>query len=196
MGLDPVARMREAWRNGGRYTILGSIIVALAVTILAVVIYTGRVGPPYDPFGQFPVQDVTLTDRVIEVERASGSLQSLTLPVLVVEGERWPDVPVEGTKCYDEPVTVAGSVRWQLVIPPGSIVDLGDGSATRVAGCSSFQFLNPVPEDVRIRVRDLAEDGVSISVWQINGAETPLGHDGDVVTQGWETENFAIEYRG
>ena len=80
-------------------------------------------GDPWDPIGEFPVQDVTEINEDF--------------------------VHVVGTKCYDEDVSVRGEFGWQRVEPPGFAITLGAGQAEREEGCLTQEFNNDIPDEVR-----------------------------------------------
>lgn len=101
------------------------LLAGIALTMIvvgALYVLTGE--DPWDPLGDYPVQEV----------------------LSVEDGH----VLVEGTKCNDSngPVRVRGTFNWQRVSPRGFIVSLGEGVAVREVGCVTQTFDNTIPAEV------------------------------------------------
>lgn len=182
-------RFLHAWGNGGRWTILGWILATSFVWAVGGTVYVAN-HRLYDPFGDYPVQTVTAPREQVEQPDSFGTAQ-LEVPVVEVVGGHWPDVPVAGTKCLNEPTTVSGGRRWQSVEPPGFLGGENRGQSTRLAGCQPLKFSNPVPADVRAWVEAEAMAGKTLTLWRITGEESPV--DGGV-TKAWSTEIFGIRW--
>ncbi len=144
-----------------------TLVVGIAMMVLAGITAGGFTASllspdPWTPIGAFPEQ------AVLEVTDTTTT--------------------VEGTKCYDEPVTVAGSFGWQSLDPAGVVVLVGSGSAERDAGCLTQTFENPIPDEV------LAHPEVRL--WKIQGTETPIadgeGKAREGVPKAWSTEPFEL----
>lgn len=132
----------------------------------------------FDPLGDYPTQQI-LNETVSDVP---------TLTLLE-------DVIVEGIKCSNEtrPVQVSGVTTWVSVEPPGSIIQVGEGTALRNPGCEEFVFVNPIPPDVADRTLELFRDGLGSVEWRITGIETPIREDGKRgEPRTWTTEPFLI----
>lgn len=187
-------RFIHAWKNGGRWKILGTFTLAAAVMALTSVVWYVRTPAPIDNLGPFPVQEVDLPVEMVVLPTVGGTRSTSSLPTLHVAGNSWPDLPVSGTKCYAASITVQGEVNWQSVDPLGTQVAAGQGVGHRNAGCTAFNFRNPIPNEVRARVIELSREGQNVTIWQVNGHETESGVTS--VTEAWQTENFAIVYDG
>lgn len=148
----------------------GHIVTMFALTGIAALALTFWVGiqlspenEPWDPLGEFPVQKVI-----------TQTAETVT---------------VEGTKCYDEEVTVVGAISWRSVDPLGTTVETGVGSVHRMPGCITQTFENTIPDAV------LAAAERGVKGWVINGSETPVddvqGRTG--VPRGWTTETFYLD---
>lgn len=178
---------------------VAAFVFVLAVN--AVVIGWAVFGPePFAPLYGFTEQQVELEERLLPAEVLGVGIgdTDVLYPTFVVRSDEvWPDLPVTGTKCATEPVTVSGRYWWREAQPPGFSSAATEGQAQRAAGCSTFRFANRVPDDVRARVREQAAEGTRFTVWQVQGEETPRSMDGTVGSlQQWTSEAFVIEYRG
>lgn len=156
-----------------------ALIVALGLCLIAAGIALGWV-----TFSPRPFDPLVLPTQVID-----SRIEGYTGPTVRV-GE---DVQVSATKCStaDEPVMVQGSLSWQSIRPPGSVVHVGSGTGERDPGCQTFQFTNPMPAEVADRSRALFAQGYTHAVWKISGVETPIGHAA-AVARTWETEAFRV----
>lgn len=170
------------------------LVTALLVSAVWAAVAGGYVltrPQPFDPFGEYPVQDVNEPAETVSVTNTAGTLTDAVLPAVHVSENRWPLVDVSGRKClnHDADVFVDGAVWWRNVEPPGFNSMASSGTRDATPGCVDFQFDNTIPADVRERVRNLAAEGITVSIWQIQGYETPS--DGGV-KQSWSTQNFAL----
>ena len=178
-----------------------TVALAAALTLNAVVFGWVLLRPdPFVPLYGYTEQQVELDAKLLPAEVIGVGIgdTDVVYPTYVVsDPDRWPDLPVTGTKCATEPVTVTGRYWWREAQPPGFSSAATEGQASGTAGCSTFRFANRVPDDVRARVIDQAGDGTRFTVWQVQGEETPRGMDGRVGEQvQWTSEAFVIEYRG
>lgn len=168
------------------YAVLLAAMVVAAIAIGATAVTLWRNYTRWDPLGVYPPQTV--------VNRVPGTS---TPAVLLTSGE----VTVTGTKCNstDHPVTVTGTKTWVLVEPPGSVIPEsarnGGTNPDLLPGCSTHDYRNPIPPQVRDRVIELAEQGRSETIWAITGIETPVDDNGNKgVQRSWSTTNFTIIY--
>lgn len=163
--------------------------LVLSVTALVVVtmwlVFTLTSDEEWRPLGPFPEQQVDAADT-FEWYESGPNADPVRIPSASV---RTPVVDVTGTKCYREPVAVAGDVRWSTVDPRGGSWQTGSGSAVREAGCHTNTYLNEVPEQV---LHYQADIGGPVVV-TISGCETPTDPDlGEGATLCWTTEPFAL----
>lgn len=203
---DVNAPVTSAFRNGGKsLTIAFGVIIALASASAALLIYEWLQPDPYDPFGEYPLQQVIAPTVPHDVSLVAGQVQLIEYPtVSISDGE----TNVTGQKCMDSnldgPVPVAGELVWQGVAPKSGIAyeqSGQDADPGRAPGCTPFDFVNPIPPEVIAQAEAhfarLIEDGQE-PVWvvNINGREWPLDDDGQrvdpSVTQTWTTVNFAL----
>jgi hypothetical protein len=166
--------------------------LAFTLLVLLLGITVGALGfwlvtpEPWSPLGPYPQQAV-VSDRSIDVDEGAGT--TITVPLVRSTG----DVTVQGVKCNDEAVTVAGTVSWVSVDPPGTQVVVGSGVRTRSPGCSSFTFHNPIPQEIIDRTAALEDLGFT-PVWRITGTETPQRENGETgESLSWTTEPFVVE---
>lgn len=135
---------------------------------------------PWDPLGEFPIQRVEST--VTGVKGPAAYTNST--------------VNVVGVKCnnMDSSVTVSSHNSWFSVDPPGTAVEAGSGVTKRLPGCTTLNFQNAIPTEVKARTDALAFSGRCTSVWAITGEETPIkdatGAHG--VPRVWTTVNFTL----
>lgn len=156
---------------------IGVGMIAVLVAGVAVV-RASRAVEPFDPLGDFPVQRVNS-----QVAGVAGPAVSAT-----------ESLSVTGTKCSRQDVTVSGHHSWTSIDPPGTIVETGRTSGVRrTKGCTSQTFANPIPAEVTERVRELAAQGVTRSVWELTGEECPQAPAGlTPVCRSWQSQNFTI----
>lgn len=163
------------------------VFVALLLNLVVGGVWLYRTVTLFDPLGPYAPQTIELP-QVVQSE--GGGLY----PGLFVKDDVWPDLPVAGEKCSDETVQVEGGHIWLSVVPPGFSSRSTDARTIRLQGCTRFAYKNPVPEEVRDRVRALAAQGVTTSVWSLQGKETPFrpGTNDPGSPEFWSTRNFAI----
>lgn len=134
----------------------------------------------WDPLGNYPVQTLLTADGTTPIGEPTYYLDD--------------DITVRGVKCVDSdaPVQVSGVMSWTSIEPPGSIIEVGRGVATRDPGCTQATYSNPIPPAVMGRIAALVADGVEQSTWRISGVETPQ-RDGETGEQrAWSTPTFTI----
>lgn len=158
-------------RRTGMLVRLALILVGVAFAGVAVSLYVTLAGP-YDPFGEFPIQNVLNRDG-----ETTTPIVRLGTPVIV-----------EGTKCYTEEVEITGEVTWRLVSPEVAIVRVGTGVVARAPGCHPFTFRNDWPLAAVTISRDILDSG-RVPVWEITGFETPTQGG---INKPWRTQTFEV----
>ena len=168
--------------------------VSVAVTCAALALAVGAVvwalttSAQWKPLGPYPEQTITTAATVRWTGPEAGVAEGdyVTIPAVPIAGP----VPVEGTKCYRENVTLSGDVRWSTVDPRGGTWLTGSGTSTRDKGCHTSNFRNEIPAEVREYVE---ASGLSFVVVTISGCETPTSPDhGEGATLCWTTQPFGI----
>ncbi len=173
-----------------RWRIVLTVGFAAAAVLNATVLFVA-LRPTWAPLGPYPTQTIGLPREKVPTSATGSDTATAEYPVLRVRSGQWPELPVQSEKCAHETVTVTGTVSWRSVEPPGaSYTPNGPGTAIRTEGCTRFAYRNVVPDGVRDRVRTLAGEGTVVTLWSVNGAETPTrdGQTGAVQP----TETFAI----
>lgn len=164
-----------------------------AALILNATVLFVALRPVWAPLGPYPTQTIGLPREQVLAGATGADRATAEYPVLRVRGGQWPELPVTSEKCAHETVTVTGAVTWRSVEPPGSsYTPNAPGTATRTEGCTRFSYRNVVPDGVRDRVRTLAGEGTTVTLWSVNGVETPTRDGQTGVVQPWTTETFAI----
>ena len=158
--------------------IIGAGIVALTVvmTLGVVSILTPHV---WSPLGEYPVQEIH--------DRANGG----NTPAVYITG----DVHSTGTKCNrsNEEVPIIGTQLWVSVLPPGTAIQVvKDARNVRLPGCSTRDYANPIPAEVKARTVALYAAGYKDVTWFVTGSDTPIrnGKLGQRVV--WQTQSFRI----
>lgn len=180
----------RTWVSDRRWKLLGwGLFLAILLNLLVGAWWVHDRVTEFDPLGPYPVQ-------AIDLPLVATTIDGGMYPALVVKGGVWTDVPVTGEKCVEETVQVEGTYVWQAMIPPGTVIDGqgGTGRAIRVQGCTKFAYRNRVPDGVRQRVEELARQGITSSVWSMQGKEVPFrpGTNDPGSPEFWSTRNFAI----
>lgn len=172
---DPVAR---ATGGGTRAHLAWIILVIMSGAVLVNLGLTawelhreGIQDPPYDPWGEFPEQQVLNPNKTLTVGES-----------LIVAGE----------KCIESatPVISVGEVYWTSQEPRGATFLTGIGTSELQPGCTEFEFNNPMPAEV---VQTVIADRGEERSWRVHGSQWPIdrnGHRG--VEQTWRTEEFVI----
>lgn len=119
---------------------------------------------PYDPFGDFPLQQT---------------------PATVVVGET---VPVDVIKCYTEDVQIVGTVSWRSLEPADAVFPVGTGVNEALEGCNDFNYLNPWPPSAVSQANAWLANGEAV-IFRIEGIETPA--EGGV-SKLWTTTPFEV----
>lgn len=196
-----VRTLKAGWRNGKRWKILG--LVALVSLTLSwggfAVFWWNYTRNQYAPLGEYPIQDVKLPDQSIPTGLTVNDVGHLTVPVLrYVPGQPLPDIEVDAIKCSSVQTEVYGYANMKELVPPGFSATVSDRSqATRPAGCTSYSYQNPVPQEVIDRVIEQHDQGRNVTLWQFQGEETPITPSGETgTTKFWQSENLAIIYSG
>lgn len=171
-------------------------VAAALVFNLAFIAWTVLRPAPWAPLLPQQPQDVVLPDEALAGPPVTGTSSAAAVgPVLHITSDaRWPDVPIAARKCSTETVQVVGSLYWQSVEPPGTSSTPRDGQALRLEGCTDSTYANPVPDEVKDRVRQMATEGRTRTVWKVAGIEVPIRPGERGVEQPWSTENFVISW--
>lgn len=145
------------------------LVTSMAVNMVLMLVLIDHITEaPFDPFGEFPIQQAA--------------------PSMVV-GE---SIVVEGQKCYTQPVVVTGTVVWRMLAPVSAQFEAFTGTAVRTSeGCVTATFENQMPDDVASFVRGKLIDGEEV-LMRLEGAETPVRGG---VTQRWESTVFEVVWR-
>lgn len=163
---------------------LSSVLAALCLGLIAASILN-RPEPPWEPLGPYPRQIVHAPDDAV-FETAGRTYPMVDLS----ENET---VEVVGTKCYQEPVTVAGTVSWYSRKPLGLTYLSGSGVAEREKGCITQTFQNEIPEVVQEWARLQFADGRAFVLVAIVGQEVAVRDDRtDSETGTWRSEDLAL----
>ncbi len=104
------------------------------------------------------------------------------------------DVTVKATRCNKakHPVQYHATKVWETVSPPGSSIVVGTSAATEQPGCTTFTFVNPMPQLVISRTQGLLSvPGTTSVTWQIAAIDTPEGH-GYGGTVSWTTTPIVV----
>lgn len=143
--------------------------------------------PPFNPWGQFPVQDV-LPEGASDIT-INGVSEVFSLSDVEVIG-------VTATRCtvVEEPVEVGGTVHWFIVVPPAKqyTTNTREGGTELLPGCTTSTFRNVIPDEVRTDVEKLLKTEPYV-IMNIHGYTVPY-EDGEEagVRKTWTTENFAL----
>lgn len=154
-------------------TILVLLCVTAVLAALGLVASLSSRDPVWDPFGDFPPQDVT--SRVDGVDGPAAPLSGT--------------VDVAATKCYVAATEVIGSITWRPVDrPEAQVQTVTQAAGGRDApGCYALELANPIPGAVAELVRG------GLDRWQITGIEQAIDQHGNPgAVQTWETHVFVI----
>ena len=172
---DPVKARTDNWRAARlAWAILAVLTFAIIVNVGMTAYELNTEGfseRPFDPWGEMPEQDVRNEGRALKV---GDSLQ------------------VVGTKCIkgDAEIAVVGEVRWTSFNPQGASFLVGGGHSTLDHGCTTDEFVNPMPPEV---VRTVEGDAGLVRTWRVTGSMWALDEHGHrSVEKTWETEEFTI----
>lgn len=163
--------------------------VSLPVSVYGIFRYLNQ---SVNPFGSYPVQDVVLDDVEVDIFYEGDTSVTVNAPVVDLDAT----VPVQATKCIEgsDEVAVVGYVQWKMIAPITRTYppdeDVVKSTATRVPGCITPTFENPIPGFVE----DAHKRYGPVTMWQIVGVEC-LENDSSVCV-GWETENFVVDTSG
>lgn len=156
----------------GKIRKMSKVITGIAILSLLIsvgVFYIGWTGSNggesvYSPLGEYPLQ---LLDTDNRTEDGIKYVQIGSV------------VRISGVKCNDSvsDVRVEGSITWQAIDPPGSVVESGFGYSTRIPGCQTLRYANVMPEEVIDAVSQQYEQGIENPVWRISGIEFPIDPD-------------------
>ena len=168
------------------------ILIAMwfgAVSFFAVELLTSE--PEYDPWGDFTTQTVVHGEDGIISQEVPGVEHVFS----IAETEQ---ITTTGIKCLNdeqtETISVGGVVNWFMVIPPGFAHQSAvyEGVARMNPGCTSYRYVNTIPNEVREEVEKKLETEPYV-VMNVQGYTVPYV-DGkeDGVRATWSTENFAF----
>lgn len=144
--------------------------------------------PRFDPWGEFSIQNVDSRQKVAEVPGVEH--------VFSISDTK--QIETSGLKCLknsqNEPITSGGVVFWYAVEPPGFQYQTGvfEGNATMNPGCSYYDFVSTIPDEVREEV-NLKLETEPYVIMNIQGYNVPyVNGEEDGVRKPWTTENFAF----
>jgi hypothetical protein len=155
---------------------LGIVAASVVMTLGLVKIFAP---PVWAPLGEYPVQEVK--------NRAGGS----DVPAVYLDD----DVYSTGSKCNrtDAAVSIIGSQSWVSANPPGTAIPIvKEARNVRLPGCSTRDYVNPIPPEVKARTVALYDAGFQDVTWYVTGSDTPVrdGETGQRVV--WQTQSFKI----
>ena len=178
--IDPIIKKTSRGAKVLYFLAIAVFIATVSTFILVWNIRDTSVSEVYSPLAEYPVQDI-ITDQRIE------GIDTVSL---------WEPVAVRGTKCVDpgENIEVTGVLSWQPIEPMGPVIEVGTGVRIPEAGCTTEQFENIIPLEVRLALIEQFNSGIVNPTWRITGRETPVNIDtGEVGTSKiWYTENFIV----
>ena len=131
----------------------------------------------WSPLGPYPTQQVVapVVDGVPTVHLSAGV------------------VKVHGRKCeHGSGYQIVGPAAWQSLDPRGTIIQAGEGSRAAADGCTSFSFVNTIPEAVVAAVHAQALAGETEPVWRLTGTERPVDGSRTGAELSWATEPFVL----
>ncbi len=144
--------------------------------------------PKFDPWGEFSVQQV-------DSRRNSTEVPGVEHVFSISETQQ---INTSGYKCLkndqNEPVQTGGAVSWYSVEPPGFQYNSGvfEGNGTLNPGCTNFDFVNTIPDQV-IKEVNLKLETEPYVIMNIQGYNVPYQNGEEHgVRKPWTTENFAF----
>lgn len=162
-------------------------VIFLAVFVAVASGYKFVAPKPYDPLS-FPKQSVT------DTLNGASSTVHVGSPVHTT-----------ATKCSTTKTTVVGTLSWQSVEPPGTIITVSGGAANTYPGpnridahgimadnhgCLERSFIDIMPDEVQTATRQFYASGLKVVVWVITGSETP--NHPHAVTRTWMTNPIYV----
>lgn len=110
-----------------------------------------------------------------------------------------------------QPVKVVAVRQYQLLLPPGTVVNAGAATSTRYPanvrppkingfraptagrdGCLRLKYANQLPEAVMRRSAEVCRLTGFPALWKLTGTESPESDGRRGVTRTWETEPFRV----
>ncbi len=148
--------------------------------------------PKFDPWGEFSIQ------RVVPNEEAQSNNSLVPGVEHVYSLDAIEHIETTGVKCLSndqtDVITVGGVVNWYMVVPPGFQFQVAvyEGTSKMNPGCTSTEYTNLIPDEVREEVSRVLETEPYV-VMNIQGYTVPYS-DGEEagVRAPWYTENFAF----
>lgn len=179
-------------------------LVAIAIAIGLIAFWGGMQwynASQWNPLGEYPIQVVYPVNNIGEkispdaIDTIPGSQGVTQTNMVTIYWDQ--QVGTSGIKCASEtesePVKITSVLSWVSDRPPGQIVDSGKGAGLRGPGCISYNFVNPIPDNVLKVMRDMKEDGQMSSEWHLSGTETPEKDDGTTgVQRTWIATTFRV----
>jgi hypothetical protein len=148
---------------------------------------------PFNPFGDYPEQEVVVPERDVTIDNPAGPEYRLFPTLTHVPGEEI-KVPVQGTKCslHNEAFSIQGQIYYEILYPDNVTISGSKVEGNRNPGCDTRKFDNLLPDDVIERIDQFLGPDKPV-VMKIKGSETAFDANGNEgVAQSWETEEFAI----
>lgn len=172
----------------GRPLVISVLLTLMSTAALLGAFTWSWLNPPLPKIlGPYPEQQIPLAHERVVIDGATYAVPVLDYPANAT-------LPVDGEKCTREDVEIVGQSGWNPEIPNDATITLSSGSTLRIKGCTTFHYDNRVPPEVATYLTALHLEGTDISLWRINGSETPVDPEGMVQT--WTTEMFGIRYAG
>lgn len=150
-----------------RWRMITFLLIGILCALLATSIYFTARGAFFLPFGEYSEQQVVATE-VNGLPQISLSTDK-TIVTRAVKCTRFPIDTVGGFSYYGE------SGDGIIIVVPGTV-----GYTHRLGKCETLQFVNVFPRDL------------TPGIWQMRGAETAFGENGESATKTWSTERFRV----
>lgn len=196
------SRWLHSWNNGGRYKWLGGFLAASLLFTAGAIAYVRLQPGPYDPLEDYPLVEVIAPVEAVPFDDPNGTVPvQLNLPTI-----RWgggtepPRIEIRGTVCNGttDRVSVISSVSWtRLDREAPATFDGGQASGTRLPGCVTITYTLVPPALALDLIRNLADEGITQTRWELQGTDLPIDPDGDPgVEQPFTSQTFVIEWTG
>ena len=170
----------HAWLDRWLIPVMALVVAMFVSAAMIGVLVTSDNRNNFDPI-DYSVQVIERIDQngVLQVPNVPG----YDPPALYLSET----VPVRGvmTNSSDHPVSLAGSVIWQVEPPGERFVAVSDAPSVAAVGTTQLRFENPIPDDVKRYVRENGPTRFSIS-----GRVRVLEPGGIDAT--WQTAQFTL----
>jgi hypothetical protein len=168
-----------------------SVIVSAIVVLSLTAISYLREAAQWDPLDDYPIQLVRDPDPSNNPKDYVSDHGDAGTPAFYWDE----DIHSVGVKCIKPeagPVNVEGVMYWVTDRPPGRVLEVARGATTHNSGCTQFEFINPIPDEVRVEMEKLKARGLDSSVWHLTGTETPFRNDEKGKPRTWQTTSFTV----